>query len=142
MGPVGRAFQRSCRQPGFLLIPLLFCLPTHPPPPLPFIFFLFYLFWLHWVFVAARGLLSSCSEQELLSACGPQASHCGSLSCCGRRALSGPVVVARRFSCSAARGIFPNQTELMSPAAAGRFFTTETPGKPTLTVFNYTFQCR
>ena len=67
MGPVGRAFQRSCRQPGFLLIPLLFCLPTHPPPPLPFIFFLFYLFWLHWVFVAARGLLSSCSEQELLS---------------------------------------------------------------------------
>ena len=31
-------------------------------------------------------LFSSCGEQELLSTCGMQASHCGGYSCCGARA--------------------------------------------------------
>ena len=31
-----------------------------------FIFYLFIYFWLCWVFVAARGLFSSCSERGLL----------------------------------------------------------------------------
>ena len=39
-----------------------------------FFFFFFYLFifWLHWVFLAARGLFSSCGESGLLlvAACG------------------------------------------------------------------------
>ena len=38
-------------------------------------------------------------------------------------------VVAPRLSCSTACGIFPD-LEPVSPALAGGFFTTETPGKP------------
>ena len=87
-------------------------------------------------------LFSSCREQELLSAGGPQASHCVSLSRCGRRALSGPVVMAHRLSCSAACGIFPNQTEPMSPASAAGSLPLRRQGSPTWTVCNYTVQCR
>ena len=47
-------------------------------------FYLFY-FLLCWVFIASWAS-SSCSEQELLSGCGEQASHCSGLSCCRARA--------------------------------------------------------
>ena len=43
---------------------------------------------------------SSCIQQELLSSCGAQASHCGGFSCCGARALGrwASVVVAPMLS--------------------------------------------
>jgi hypothetical protein len=49
----------------------------------------FYLFnvWLSWVFVAARGLFSSCGEQGLPSHCGVQSSHCSGFSSWGAQAL-------------------------------------------------------
>ena len=50
------------------------------------IFFFSIYFWMHWVFIAVRGLFSSCGEWELLC-CGARASHCGGFSCCGARAL-------------------------------------------------------
>ena len=43
---------------------------------------------------------------------------------------TGSVVVARGLSCSAACGIFLDQGSNLSPALAGRFFTTEPPGRP------------
>ena len=66
-------------------------------------------------------------ERGLLSSCGAQALHCGGFSCCRAQALehSGSVVGARRLSCSSACGVEPR-----SPLLAGRFFTTESPGKP------------
>ena len=42
----------------------------------------------------------------------------------------GSVVVALGLSCSAARGIFPNQGLKLSLALAGRFFSTEPPRRP------------
>ena len=45
------------------------------------------LFIFYWVFLAVHGLFSSCGEQQLLSSCGAQASHCGGFSCWGARAL-------------------------------------------------------
>ena len=72
------------------------------------------------------------------------ASHCSGLSCCGSRALGCPGVSScgswapeHRLS-SGARGELlcgmwnlPRLgIEAMSPALAGRFFTTEPPGKP------------
>ena len=45
--------------------------------------------------------------------------------------FSGSVVVAHGLSCSEACGIFPGPgIEPVTPALAGRFFTTEPPGKP------------
>ena len=41
--------------------------------------------------------------------------------------------MAHRLCCSAASGTFPDQE--MSPALAGRFFTTEPPRKPLRVVF-------
>ena len=41
----------------------------------------------------------------------------------------GSIVVAHKLSCSMACGIFPDQGS-NAPALAGRFFTTEPPGKP------------
>ena len=88
----------------------------HPyflPAPVMILFFkinplflkkLFY-FWLHWVFVAVRGLFSSCSERGLLLLWSTGSRRAG-FSSCGHL---GSVVVARGLSCSAARGIFPDQ---------------------------------
>ena len=51
------------------------------------------LFTLHYLFLIALGLcccsrtFSSCGEQELLSSCGVQASHCSVFSCCRAQAL-------------------------------------------------------
>ena len=81
---------------------------------LNFIYLFVYLF--IYLFLAALGLcccvwaFSSCSQRGLLFV-GARASHCSGFSCCGARALGAPasVVVARRLSCSAACGIFPDQ---------------------------------
>ena len=43
---------------------------------------------------------------------------------------TGSVVVAYRLSCSLACGNLPGSEELVSLALAGKFFTTEPPGKP------------
>ena len=93
---------------------------------------LFIYLWLHWVFVAARGLFSSCGERGLLfvavrglliAVASLVAEHgLQGFSSCGWRAqlprgtwdLSGP-------------GLEP-----VSPALAGGFLTTAPPGKPTL----------
>ena len=55
-------------------------------------------------------LFSRCWEWGLLSSCGVQASHCGSISCCRAWALgTGLIVVAPGLCCSMACGIFPAQ---------------------------------
>ena len=43
---------------------------------------------------------------------------------------TGSIVVAHRLSCLSACGIFWISDKPVSPAMAGRFFITETPGKP------------
>ena len=103
-----------------------------------------------------RWLFLSFSKQGLLSSRSALASHCGGFSCCGARALEralcsrGSVVAEHGFSsCSSwalehrlsscgprallLSGIWDlsrSRTEPVSPALAGRFFTTEPPGKP------------
>ena len=80
-----------------------------------------------------RGLFSSCRERGLLlDVC--VASHCSGFSC-GARALG-----RTGFSSHGAQAELPRGrwdlprpgTEPVSPALAGRFFTTEPPGKPCL----------
>ena len=62
-------------------------------------------------------LFSSCGKQGLLSSCGVWASHCGGFSYCGAWALDSwaSAMVEHRFSCSKARGIFPNQGSNLCP---------------------------
>ena len=80
----------------------------------------------HRLFVAARGLLSSC---------GVRAPGCVGSVVCGTRALSlrhaNSVVVAHGLSCPAACGILVPRPGIspMSPALEGRLFTTGPPGK-------------
>ena len=75
-----------------------------------FLLFIYLLFWLCWVFVSVRGL------SPLVASGGHSSSQCAGLSLSSplllrstgsRRASS--VVVAHGPSCSAARGIFPDQ---------------------------------
>ena len=115
-------------------------------------FFLIVYLRLCWVCVAARAF-SSCRERGLLSSCRVQAS-CGGgstlelvehrlegalasgaaapgLSSCGPGLWStGSVVVVHRLSCSMACGVLAVPRIEPTPALAGRFFTTEPPGKP------------
>ena len=109
------------------------------------------------------GLFSSWGEQGLLSRCGVRASHCGGFSRFGAQALghrdfsscssqalsTGLMVVAHGLTCSAARGIFPEQELNLSPALAGRLSTTAPLGKPwwfsnciILSVFQLAFSCK
>ena len=98
-----------------------------------FFFLIIYLF----VFDCTRtwllcGLFSSCGEQGLLSSCGVRASHCGGFSCCGTWAHAS-VVGHVGSTTQLLPGIWdlPDpEIELMSPALADGFFTTEPPGKP------------
>ena len=71
------------------------------------------------------GLFFGCGEWGLLSSCSAQASHRGGFSRCVRAS----VLAVHRLSCPMVHGIFPDQ-EPVYPALAGRFFTTEPPGKP------------
>ena len=69
------------------------------------------------------------------------ASHCGGLSCQEHRLSSvqaSVISVWERPSCScpAACGILPDQGTSPLPALAGRFFTTEPPGKPSAFAFS------
>ena len=73
-----------------------------------------------------QGLFSSCVEPGLLLL-HVQASHCRGLSRCGAQ---GSVDVARGRGCSTACGAPGLGIEPVSPALAGRFFTTEPLGKP------------
>ena len=93
-------------------------------------------------------LFSSCGKQRLLCSCSVGASHCGGSSCCGAGGLehsfqlqellhvgsvvavsglysTGSIVVVHGLSCFKGYGIKP-----VSPELAGRFSTTEPPGKP------------
>ena len=68
-----------------------------------------------------------------LSSCGVWAAHGGGFSCCGTHSgCLGSVVVAHGLSYSEARmqDLPGPGIKLVSPALAGRFFTTEPPGKP------------
>ena len=94
---------------------------------------------------------STCSKWGLLSSCGAWTSHCSSFSSCLARALghagfsgcgSQPLEQGLN-SCDTGAwllhtcGIFPDQGGIkpVSPASAGRFFTTEQPRKPAGTDF-------
>ena len=94
-----------------------------------------------------RGLFSSFGQRMLLRSCDAQTSHCGGFSGCGAQpsgaaasGLSswGPQALEHRLSscgtwASAAPwhvGSLWARDSPVSPALAGRFFTTEPPGKP------------
>ena len=94
-----------------------------------FNFYLFIYFWLRWVFIAARGLFSSCGKRGLLFVAvhgliavaslvaehRPQAHglqqlwYAGSVVVAHGLQSTGSVVVVHGLSCSAACGIFPDQ---------------------------------
>ena len=91
------------------------------------------------LFAAAR-TFSSCNEQGLLSSCGVWVSHCGGFSYCRTQALgtrASTLAVCGLSSCGTWAELFPDMWDLpgpgiepVSPALAGRFLTTEVPGKP------------
>ena len=112
---------------------------------------LYYFFFLMFTYYVCAGSLllvdffCSCSKRGLFSSCGARASYCSGFSCCRAQAL-GHV----GFSCCCSRVLEPRLNgcgtlalslqgmwdfpgpgiELMSPALAGGFFTTEPQGKP------------
>ena len=116
--------------------------------------------WLCWVFIAVGAFLSGCDKQGLLSRCGLWASHWGGFSCSrawapGHVGFGGFSVWAQKFGPwapehrSSSRGSGPSLLcgtwgllgpgiKPMSPALAGRFFTTEPPGKPHFVSFDFT----
>ena len=124
-----------------------------------FFIYLFIYFWLRWVFVAVHGLSLVVARGSTLR-CGARASHCSGFSCCGARApgTQASVVVACRLSscgsrapehrlssCGARAQLLCGKWDLprpelepVSPALAGRFFTTAPPGKP-LCIFSFNF---
>ena len=53
---------------------------------------------------------------------------------------TGSIVLAKGLSCSMVCGIFPDQGLNLSPPLAGRFFTTELPGKPYKLVSFHSFK--
>ena len=75
---------------------------------------------------------SSCGEWGLLSSYGAWASRCSGFSCCIAQALGtwASVVMSRGMWNLPGPGI-----KSMPPALAGRFFTTEPPGKPSYVFF-------
>ena len=98
-----------------------------------------------------HGLLSNCGERELLSSCGVQASHCGGFFYWGAWALGctdfsscGPQALEHQLnSCSPLSWLLcsmwdlpGSEVEPVSPALPGRFFTTETLGKPHFEIFS------
>ena len=109
------------------------------------IFILFIYFWLCWVLV-------NCSKQGLLSRCSVRASHCSGYSCaenglwgawasvtaaCGLSSCRSRALEHRLSSYGAQvwllcgmRDLSSQEIKPMSAALAGRFFTTEPPGKP------------
>ena len=105
---------------------------------------LFIYFWLCRVFAAPQAFLQLWRVGTSLCY-SAQASHCGgshvtenklqgfwaSVGVVPRLQSTGSIVVVHRLSCSAASRRLPGLgIEPVSPALAGRFFTTEPPGKP------------
>ena len=90
------------------------------------------------------GSSSSCSEQELLSSC-VWVSHGGGFSCHGAwalRCMGSAVVASGLCSCGSWAQLLHGTWDLprpgikpVSPALAGRFFTTEPPRKPCFVYF-------
>ena len=81
-----------------------------------------------------RGFFSSCGEQELLFSCGGWACHRGGFSFCRAWALTAACGLS---SCVVWAWLLYGMWDLpgpgieaVFPALAGRFFTTEPPGKP------------
>ena len=117
---------------------------------LPIFFFLLFIFWLCWVFVAACGLSLVAASRGYLH-CGARASHCSGFSCCRAQALGarasvlverglsscGSWALERRLSsCGTWTWLFCGMwdppgpgLEPVSPALAGGFSTTASPGK-------------
>ena len=111
---------------------------------------LFTYFWLCWVFVAVRRL-SLVAVSGATLCCSEQSSHCGAFSCCRAQALGAwaSVVVACRLSSCGSRALEYRLSscgtwaqllrgmwhhpgpglEPLSPALAGGFLTTVSPGK-------------
>ena len=128
----------------FLLVYYLgsdFCGPWPRSSKPRFFFFNSQWFWLvtlkekkkiYFIFGCTRSLLLHVGFPWLQRAgaslhCGIQASHCGGFSCCGAQALGtrASVVVAHRFSCSGACGVFPwPEIKPMSPVRAGGSLST------------------
>ena len=101
--------------------------------------YLFY-FWLCWVFISVRGL------SPVAASGGHSSSRCAGLS------LSRPLVAEHRLqthrlsSCGSRAQLLRGTWDLprpglepVSPALAGRFSTTASPGKPSLIVFKFGF---
>ena len=99
--------------------------------------YLFIYFWLCWVFVSVRGL------SPVAASGGHSSLRCTGLS------LSRPLVVEHRLqmrrlsSCGSRAQLLRGMWDLprpglepVSPALAGRFSTTEPPGKPLKLIFN------
>ena len=99
-------------------------------------------------------LFSSCSKWGLLSSCSVQASHRGGFSYCRAWApgymafssCSSKTLEHRLNSCGAWVQLIPGMWDLpgsgmepMSPALAGSFFTTESPGNPQDFIFYFHF---
>ena len=99
-----------------------------------------------------HGLCSSCGEWMRLSSCAAQASSCGGSSCCGAqargltgfRSCSSQALEPRLNSCGAWGQLLHVLWDLpgpgiksVSPALAGRFFTSEPPGKPLFICFSF-----
>ena len=78
-----------------------------------------------------HGLCSSCGEQCLLSSWGVQASQCGGFSCCGAQANE-----CMGFSICSIWDLPRSGIKPVSPAWAGGFFPTESPGKPSTSFLN------
>ena len=123
---------------------MLYSLMKHRQIFASLVFFIFYRMIFISVFIfgcAGSSVLhrrfSSWGEKELLSRCPEQASPCGGFSRCGARALghagsaaavpglwsTGLVVVVHVLSCSAGRGILPDQDSNLSSALLGGSFT-------------------
>ena len=117
----------------------------------PSFFIFFFLTLFTYLFLAelglhsCKGFFSSYGEWGLLSSRGVWASLCGGFSCCRAQALGhsdfsscGSWALEHRLkSCGTQAYLFcgmwdlsRSRIKLMSPALAGRFFTTEPPGKP------------
>ena len=115
------------------------------------LFFFFLLFRFGCAGSSLLPVFSSCGEWGLLCSCGVQASHCSGFSCCRVWVLGTQtsVIAARGLSCSSwalehrlnsrraqallLQGMWNlpgSGIEPVFPALAGRFFTTEPPGKP------------
>ena len=115
----------------FYLVIYLFLSITYISQRIYQFFKLIFYFWLCWVFIATW-VFSSCGVQGLLSSCSTWAPHCSGFSCCRIWALG-----CSGFSSCSAQVQLPcgmwdlpgSGIEPMSPVLAGKFLTTEQPGK-------------